>query len=56
MARRIDNIYNWLSQKLPKRLVYFCAIRMIAHATNGKYSKQIVPDLFAMDVLKRWEE
>jgi len=39
---------------IPRSLVYFCAIRLIAHATQGKYSSQIVPELTAMDALKRW--
>jgi hypothetical protein len=41
--------------RLPRRLVYWCAIRVVAHATQGPYSAQIVPDLSAMDALKRWE-
>lgn len=41
--------------RLPRRLVYWCAIRVAANATTGPYSSQIVPDLTAMDALKRWE-
>lgn len=41
----------WL---LPKRLVYWCAIRLGANATQGEYSNQIVPDLNFVDALKRW--
>ena len=51
----IDKFCMWLAWKLPKRLVYFCAIRVDAHATTNEYSNQIVPDLTAMDALKRWE-
>lgn len=40
---------------LPKWLVYFASIRLIAHATTGSYSNQVVPELNAMDALKRWE-
>jgi hypothetical protein len=40
--------------KLPKRLVLWCAIRVIANATTGQYSNQIVPELTAMDALDRW--
>jgi len=39
---------------LPARVVYWAAIRMFAHATTGKYSEQIVPDLTAMQALDRW--
>ncbi len=40
---------------VPKQLVYFCAVRLMAHATQGEYGSQIVSDLTAMDALKRWE-
>jgi len=40
---------------LPKKLVYWCAIRLMAHATAGQYSSQIVSELNVMDALKRWE-
>lgn len=43
----------WL---MPRWLVYWCAIRLIAHATSGEWSHQIVPDLKAMDALERWEK
>ncbi len=46
----------WAAWKMPKWLVYFCSIRLIAHATQGEYSGQIVPELYAMDALKRWED
>lgn len=42
----------WL---LPKKLVYFCAIRLMSNATVGKYSNQEVPELTVIDALKRWE-
>ena len=41
---------------LPSYLVYWCAVRVIAHATTGKYGSEIVPELTAMDALKRWED
>ena len=37
----------WL---MPKWLVYFCSIRMIAHATQGQYGNTIVPDLTSMTI------
>lgn len=53
MSSRLWIKLAWL---LPETLVYFCTIRLIANATQGKYSNQIVPELTAMDALKRWEE
>ena len=46
----------WFTWKLPKRLVYFCAIRVVSHATTGKYGNTVVPELTAMDAVKRWED
>lgn len=50
-----DKIIMWIAYRLPKRLVYWCAIRVSAHATTGKYSSQIVSELRAMDAIRRWE-
>lgn len=52
--RFLDNTCSTIAWNLPKRLIYWCAIRLMANATQGKYSNQIVPDLTAMDALKRW--
>lgn len=41
---------------MPRWLVYYCAIRLIANACGRKFPTQIVPDLTAMDALKRWDE
>lgn len=45
----------WFVWKLPKKLVYFCAIRVVSYATTGKYSNTEVPALTAMDAIQRWE-
>lgn len=52
---RVDRAWRWLAWKIPRRLVYWCAVRLIAHATSGKYSAQEVPALVAIDALNRWE-
>jgi len=49
-----DAMLCWLAYWLPRRLVYFCAIRLMAAATTGRYSTQVVPDLLALDALRRW--
>ena len=41
---------------IPRWLVYWASVRLIAHATTGKYSSTIVPEITAMDALKRWDE
>ena len=50
----MDRIYRWVADKLPKGLVYWAAMRMVAHATTGKYADEEVPALTAMDAMGRW--
>ncbi len=50
----IDNIQMWIAWKMPRWLVKWCAVRLMAHATAGRWGHQIVPELAAMDALQRW--
>jgi hypothetical protein len=50
-----ENIMMGIAWRLHKKLVMWCAIRVFAHATTGKYSSQIVPELTVTDALKRWD-
>ncbi|MGJ4945098.1 hypothetical protein ACQR1W_31365 [Bradyrhizobium sp. HKCCYLS1011] len=49
-----DNIAMKLAWALPRRIVYWAAIRLGCNATQGQYSDQSVPDLNFIDALKRW--
>jgi len=49
-----ENILIRLAWAMPRSLAYWCAVRVMAHATTGKYSHQVVPELTAMDALARW--
>ena len=49
-----DKFSHWIARHLPKRLTYWCTVVVAAHATQGSYSGQIVPELTAMDALKRY--
>jgi hypothetical protein len=51
-----DKICEWIAYKFPRRVVYFCAIRLGAETTTGKFSNTIVPEVEFMTCLKRWEE
>ena len=51
-----DELSMKIAWLLPRRLVYWCAIRLGAHATQGPYGSQSVPDLRLTDALKRWEK
>ena len=50
-----EKIWIWIAWHLPRPLVYWCAIRLNAHATAGEYGHQLVPELLVMDALKRWD-
>jgi hypothetical protein len=47
---------KWIAWRLPKRLVYWAAVRLVAHATQGVYGNTVVPDLTAMEALRRWQD
>ena len=50
----IENIQMAIAWAMPRWLVYFCALRLVVHATQGRYSSQVVPDLTAVEALERW--
>lgn len=50
----MEKLWIKLAWLMPKKLVYWCAIRLGANATQNEYSNQVVPELKFMDALKRW--
>ena len=40
----VNNIYQWIADKLPKKLVYFCYIRFMAYATTHGEGERMTPD------------
>ena len=52
----MDKIKLWIANRLPKWLVYWATIRLLAHVTGNKYSDTLVPELTVMDALERWEK
>jgi hypothetical protein len=49
---------NFIARKiawwLPRRVAYWCTLRVIAHATQGLWSNQNASTLLAMEALNRW--
>jgi len=45
----------WFVWLLPRWLVYWCSVRLMSEATTGQWGHQVVPELTALDALKRWE-
>ena len=41
---------------LPKDVAYWAAIRLMAHATTGAFSGQVVPELTVDQALQRWHD
>ncbi|WP_316196601.1 hypothetical protein [Bradyrhizobium sp. SZCCHNS3053] len=50
----LDKIAMRLAGLLPRRLVYWAAVRLGAHATQGQHNDQEAPALTFVDALKRW--
>ena len=49
-----DKLLVWLAWALPRDLVYWCAVRVGAHATQGQYGGQTVGNLSYFAALERW--
>lgn len=56
MGHRQVNFWLWVASKLPKKLVYFCTLYLIASVTTGKYSNTVVPVLTAMAAIQRYDK
>jgi hypothetical protein len=52
----MEKLQMEIAWRMPRWLVYWCANRLVAEATSGRYSSTIVPELTAMEALKRWNE
>lgn len=53
-GRVIERIWIWIAWRLPRSLVKWASVRLMSEATTGKYSNQVVPELTAIDALRRW--
>jgi len=51
-----DEITRKIAWKLPRRLIVWCYVRVVAYATTGKYGNTVVPELGAMEALGRYEQ
>jgi hypothetical protein len=49
------NFFQWLAWRLPRRLVYFAAIRLWAYGTCGDYGTSNATTITVDEALKRWE-
>lgn len=49
-----ESLALFCAHLLPRWLVEAAAVRLVAHATVGRYSNTLVPELTAIEALKRW--
>ena len=54
--RRLEGMQRKAVWLLPKWVVRWAMVRATLHATNGKWSKEIVPNVTSIEVMKRWDE
>ena len=55
MLNRNMRLKMWITWKLPRWLVMWASIRLMAHATAGPYSETVVPELTVTEALRRWD-
>ena len=49
-----EKFFQSLAHNLPKRIIYFASIKLIAETTSGEWSNTVVPELTAMDAIQRY--
>jgi len=54
IRRKREGLIIWLAWKIPRRLTYWCAIRVTAEASQT-LSDVEMPKITAMDALQAWD-
>lgn len=54
--RRLDSLKWWIAGKVPNGIKMRVFMLMIGRATTGEYDNTVVPELTAMEAIKRWEQ
>jgi len=47
-------LHYWFVDRLPKWVIYWCAMRLWVAGTTGKYSTTIAPELTLDEAIRRW--
>lgn len=55
-TKKTEAIQRKFVWALPHWAIKWALVRATLHATNGKWSNQVVPKITAVEVLKRWDE
>lgn len=56
LSVREISFWYWLVQKLPYKLVYFCFLWVMVHASSSKYGDTVITDLKCDEAIKRYEK
>lgn len=51
----MTKLYCLLIKIMPAKLQYLTAMSVVAYATTGEYSSTVIPELSAMDAIRRFE-
>jgi len=52
----MKKFYEWLAWRLPRKLVYYCAVRLMAYATTGRWGHEFPDQVRMMKALERWDQ
>jgi hypothetical protein len=51
----MDRLSRAIAWRLPRRIVYWCGLRMLSWATMDGWSSENVDDVSFIEGIKRWE-
>ena len=54
MGNKEVKFWYFLVGLLPKKMVYFCFMKVMAYSTTGKYGSTVVSGLSGMGAIKRY--
>ena len=52
----MTKLYYWLIKIMPNKLKYLTTMNIITYATSGEYSSTIIPELSAIDAVRRFAD
>lgn len=47
--------YQWVANRLPRPIVYYAAIRLVAYVSTRQFRYRVVPSIGAMEAIQSWE-